>query len=306
MDISLSASMAAIMFAILVLLTIGIIVFLRGYFRRNASQDLTEKYKDSEWSSPLEARHKYPDVDEFGFGRQLFSYGLATALAFILFAFSWTSYDSAIEIPEDAWNLEEEIEVEPPRTAEPPPPPPPPPPPVIEEVPEEEILEEDEPEFVNQEVFEETVIDEPPPVVEEAPPPPPPPPPPEPEVEEIFKVVEQMPRFPGCESVAGSNKEKDNCARDKLLQFIYKNLKYPAIARENGVEGQVVVQFVVEKDGSITDVNVVRDIGAGCGDSASKVVNSMNSMPQKWTPGKQRGRSVRVQFTLPVRFKLEG
>jgi protein TonB len=82
-------------------------------------------------------------------------------------------------------------------------------------------------------------------------------------------------------------------------------VKYPAIARENGIQGRVVVQFVVEKDGKITDANVVRDIGAGCGEEALRVVNSMNGMNQRWTPGKQRGKPVRVQFTLPVSFKLQ-
>jgi protein TonB len=91
-----------------------------------------------------------------------------------------------------------------------------------------------------------------------------------------------------------------------MLEYIYKNLKYPAIARENGVEGQVVLQFVVDKDGSIADAKVVRDIGAGCGTEAEKVVNGMNNMGQKWIPGKQRGRPVRVLYTLPVKFKLEG
>lgn len=86
-----------------------------------------------------------------------------------------------------------------------------------------------------------------------------------------------------------------------MLKFIYDNIQYPGIARENGVEGTVVVQFVVEKDGSITDVKVIRDIGAGCGAEAMRVVNKM----PKWNPGKQRGRPVRVQFNLPVKFKLE-
>ena len=67
----------------------------------------------------------------------------------------------------------------------------------------------------------------------------------------------------------------------------------------------VVVRFVVEKDGSITDAQVVRDIGAGCGDEAMRVVSMMNGMGEKWTPGKQRGRPVRVQFNLPVKFQLE-
>jgi len=67
-----------------------------------------------------------------------------------------------------------------------------------------------------------------------------------------------------------------------------------------------VIQFVVEKDGSVAETRVVRDIGAGCGTAALKVVDAMNNMPQKWTPGKQRGRPVKVLYTLPVRFKLEG
>jgi len=124
--------------------------------------------------------------------------------------------------------------------------------------------------------------------------------------EEIFKVVEQMPRFPGCEDSGGTDKEKEDCAKQKMLQYIYKNLKYPAIARENGVEGMAVIQFVVEKDGSVADARIVRDPGAGTGDNALKVVNAMNNMGAKWTPGKQRGRPVKVQYTLPVKFKLEG
>jgi protein TonB len=106
--------------------------------------------------------------------------------------------------------------------------------------------------------------------------------------------------------MSGSNKEKEECAKGKMLQYIYKNLNYPAIARENGVEGMCVIQFVVDRTGSVTGAKVVRDIGAGCGDAALKVVNGMNNMAQKWTPGQQRGRPVKVLYTLPVRFKLEG
>ena len=114
-----------------------------------------------------------------------------------------------------------------------------------------------------------------------------------------------MPRFPGCENESGGEQAKKQCADKKMLEFIYKNIKYPAIARENGVEGTCVIQFVVEKDGSVTDAKVVRDIGAQCGGEALRVVNLMNSKGIKWTPGKQRGRPVRVQFNVPVRFKLE-
>lgn len=114
-----------------------------------------------------------------------------------------------------------------------------------------------------------------------------------------------MPRFPGCEDMKGSDAEKEECAKKKLLEFIYGNLKYPAIARENGVEGNVVIQFVVDKDGSVKDINIVRDIGAGCGTAAQTAVESMNNMGKKWTPGKQLGRPVKVLYTLPIKFKLE-
>lgn len=284
----------------LVVVIVGLIMGSRYLLKKRGQEDLASQQSDS--PSPLKGRVKYPQVDAFRNTGVYFRLGLAVSLAFILLAMSWTQYEKAVYIPDDALFIDEEIEVEPPRTAEPPPPPPPPPPPVIEEVPEEEILEDEEPEFMDQTIEEETVIEEE--VVEEAPPPPPPPPPPEPEVEEIFKVVEQMPRFPGCEDES-SNEEKAACAQKKLLEYIYKNVKYPAIARENGIQGRVVVQFVVEKDGSITDVNVVRDIGAGCGEEADRVVKSMNDMPEKWTPGRQRGKPVRVQFTLPVSFKLQ-
>ena len=113
-----------------------------------------------------------------------------------------------------------------------------------------------------------------------------------------------MPQFPGCSDIS-DKVERKACADKKLLEFVYKNVKYPAIARENGIQGRVVVQFVVEKDGSVTDARVLRDIGAGCGDESLRVVNMMNSMPRKWVPGKQRGKAVRVQFTLPISYKLQ-
>ena len=90
-------------------------------------------------------------------------FGLAMALGVALLGLSWTRFDKAVVIPDNAMELDEEIEIEPPRTAEPPPPPPPPPPPVIEEVPDEEIEEEDEIEFTDQSIDEETVVEAPPP-----------------------------------------------------------------------------------------------------------------------------------------------
>lgn len=146
------------------------------------------------------------------------------------------------------------------------------------------------------EAVEEVEIDAPPPL------PPPPPPPPRSNkagVQEIFKVVEDMPEFPGCEETS-DKQERSKCSQEKMIDFIYNNLEYPKIAGDNGVEGMVVIQFVVQKDGVLDNIKIVRDIGAGCGAEAERIVRKM----PKWNPGKQRGRPVNVQFNLPVRFKM--
>ena len=107
--------------------------------------------------------------------------------------------------------------------------------------------------------------------------------------------------FPGCEDQGLGKDEMKACAEKKMLEYIYGNVKYPAIARENGVEGKAIISFVVERDGSITDAKVLRGPAAGISEEALRVVNSF----PKWIPGKQRGNAVRVAFTLPVVFKLE-
>lgn len=106
--------------------------------------------------------------------------------------------------------------------------------------------------------------------------------------DEVFSVVEVMPEFPG--------------GQKALTGFITKNLKYPEQAVEEGIEGTVFVTFVVEKDGKISGVRVLRGIGGGCSEEALRVVKSMPN----WTPGTQRGLAVRVQYNLPIRFKLAG
>jgi protein TonB len=136
-------------------------------------------------------------------------------------------------------------------------------------------------------------------------PPPPLPEGPDDDIDEIEKFVEEMPRFPGCESTGGSIEDRKACSDKKLLEYLYKNLKYPVIARENGVQGRVYIQFVVEKDGSISGAKIVRDAEAGLGQSALKVVEEMNNLPAKWTPGKKQGSVVRVLYTLPVTFTLQ-
>lgn len=128
------------------------------------------------------------------------------------------------------------------------------------------------------------------------------PPPPKPvitEKEAPLIIAEIMPRFPGCEDKAMSREERKACSDQAMLAFIYQYLEYPQVALQNGIEGTVVVRFVVEKDGSITDAQVVREIGGGCGKAVLKVVETM----PLWIPGSQQGRKVRVQFNLPVRFQ---
>jgi len=102
----------------------------------------------------------------------------------------------------------------------------------------------------------------------------------------IFDVVEDQPEFPGGD--------------EARMKFLRDNIRYPTIARETGIQGTVFITFVVERDGSITDVRVLRGIGGGCDEEAIRVVRMM----PKWNPGKQRGRAVRVQFSMPIRFIL--
>lgn len=117
---------------------------------------------------------------------------------------------------------------------------------------------------------------------------PPPPPAPKPEVSnKVFDVVEEMPHFPGGAAA--------------LQAFLSSNTKYPVVAQENGVQGRVIVSFVVERDGSITDVRVVRSVDPSLDREASRVVRSM----PRWSPGKQNGSAVRVKYTVPVVFRLE-
>ncbi|MBR5653410.1 MAG: energy transducer TonB [Prevotella sp.] len=113
---------------------------------------------------------------------------------------------------------------------------------------------------------------------------------PEPKKEEdnkVFDVVEQQPAFPG--------------GQGALLSWLSSNIHYPAVAEENGIQGRVVVSFVVEKDGSISNVQVVRGVDPSLDKEAARVVKSM----PKWTPGKQNGQAVRVKYNVPVTFKLQ-
>ena len=114
------------------------------------------------------------------------------------------------------------------------------------------------------------------------------------------KLVEVPPRFPGCDEIS-DEAELKKCAEMKMLQFIYSTIKYPMFARTNGIEGTAYVVFVVEKDGTITDVVTKRGL---CAEIQSECERVIRSMP-RWHGGTQNGKPVRVKFTMPVKFKLE-
>ncbi|MCB0572632.1 MAG: energy transducer TonB [Phaeodactylibacter sp.] len=121
----------------------------------------------------------------------------------------------------------------------------------------------------------------------------------------IYQAVEEMPRFPACEKLDTTIEVKNQCAQQALLAFMYQNIIYPQEARENGNEGTVVASFVVEKDGGMSNFDVLRDIGGGCGVEVLRVLEGLQSLGVKWVPGRKDGMAVRTRFTLPIKFKLE-
>lgn len=121
--------------------------------------------------------------------------------------------------------------------------------------------------------------------------------------DEIYRMVSRMPLFPGCEEAAMGYSELRKCSEKRLREFLHYNLKYPAQAVRNKTEGTVLIQFIVERDGRVSNIKIIQDIGDGCGQEARRVVEMMNNMTRRWTPGMQNGQlPVRVQYTLPVVF----
>jgi len=288
-------------------IVVAIIALLRQQMKRKGRDLLASG------TAPQQSYSKqYAEVNVFAYASTLLRFGMVVSLVLVIFAFNWTTYEREIDIPTDVTILDDDLLIAPPRAPEPPPPLPPPPPEILE-VPEEEVVEEQE-DFIDQTVEVDEVVEVAPPSPiplgkpDIVPPPVPEPPSPPPvievvdeEADKIFISVQQMPRFTECEHIDGTNDDKKSCAETKMLKFIYSKIKYPTIARENGIEGMVVIGFVVEKDGSITGAQILRDIGGGCGAEALRVVNQMPD----WVPGYQRDKPVRVQFNLPVRFKLK-
>jgi periplasmic protein TonB len=225
----------------------------------------------------MEAK-KTPKADLENKKRIFMQIGLVFALLGVLVAFEWKQY----ERPEyDLGTLDmdffEEEDIPITRQEQPPPPPPPEPSQELVIVDDDVEIEEEFTIDVEATVF--TEVQEFAPitmgVAEE-------------EIEEdvIFTVVEDQPQFPGGESAR--------------VKFLSDNLRYPTMAREAGIQGTVFVTFVVERDGSVTDVRVLRGIGGGCDEEAVRVVQNM----PRWQPGRQRGQPVRVQFNMPIRFML--
>lgn len=205
--------------------------------------------------------------------------GLIIALAGMLVAFEYKTYDiEKIDLGErQIQNVEEDL-IEITNQAKPPPPAAPPPTTTLINIVQDDVVVEDDL-IIDAEATELTEIPMYTPVVSE-----------EEEVAEaeIFTVVEESPAFPG-----------GDAARIKFLQ---ENIKYPQIARESSIQGTVYVTFVVERNGNVTDVRVLRGIGGGCDEEAVRVIKAMPN----WSPGKQRGKPVRVQFNMPIKFTLAG
>jgi len=219
---------------------------------------------------------KSPKADLENKRRVFLQVGLVFSLAVVLLAFEWKSYErkeSGLDNLEVVFVEEEDIPITRQETN----PTPPPPEPSTELVIVEDDVEIEEEFVINVEATATTAVKEYVPIVVE-----------EQEVVEevIFTVVEENPGYPGGEV--------------EMRKFLQENMKYPQMARESGIQGTVYVTFVVEKDGNITDVRILRGIGGGCDEEAMRVVRSM----PRWNPGKQRGQAVRVQFNLPVRFVL--
>ena len=205
-----------------------------------------------------------------------FSIGLFVTMAMVVQAFEWRSYDEDIvELKGKTTDVFEEV-IEVPPTDQPPPPPPQIQAPVIVEVPDEEEIEEEIKVNLDIEVTQDTKVEEIVVKAEE----------PKEETDEIFTIVE--------ESAAPKG------GMGAFYKYVQDKMKYPPQARRMGIDGKVFVEFVVNKDGSITDVRAVKGIGAGCDEEAVRVVQSAPA----WTPGKQRGKPVKQRMVLPITFKL--
>ena len=218
-----------------------------------------------------------------------FAIGLASVLFISWQAIEWKTYEKT-GYGYEALNVEDEDDEEVPITEQlktpPPPPPPPPAPEVIEIVEDEEEVEETV--IESTETDQEEIVE-----VEDI------------EVEDDFEdvdvpfaVIEDVPIYPGCENVPKSQRRA--CFQEQINKHIRKNFRYPEIAQEMGIQGRVYVQFVIAKDGAITSVRM-RGPDKNLEKEAARIISKLPRM----TPGKQRGRAVRVPFSIPITFRLQ-
>lgn len=216
-----------------------------------------------------------------------FVLGLALVMVMVYVALEWKTYDEANNY-DISLNVEDMLDEEVPMTEQiktPPPPPPPAAPEVIEVVEDEEEVEETIIESTETSQ-EEEIIDVEDIEVEEV----------EEDIEVPFAVIEDVPVFPGCESAS----DKKACFNEMIQKHIRKNFRYPEIAQEMGIQGRVAVMFTIQKDGSIGNIRL-RGPDKNLEEEARRIIEKLPKM----TPGRQRGRPVRVPFSIPITFKLQ-
>ena len=230
---------------------------------------------------------KNPKADLTKNSNLYFAIGLAVILFMSWRAIEWKTYDRS-GYGYEALNIDDEDDEEIPITEQiktpPPPPPPPPAPEIIEVVEDEEEIEEtiiESTETDQEEIVEIVEVEE--------------------EFEDVdvpFAVIEDVPIYPGCERVAKSKRR--DCFQEQINKHIRKNFRYPEIAQEMGIQGRVYVNFVIDKDGSITSIRM-RGPDKNLEKEAQRIIAKLPRM----TPGKQRGRAVRVPFSIPITFRLQ-
>lgn len=317
-DLVLSGSQVMMGLLLISALVAGGIIFYKKILVQQSKKLLTQ----DEIPTNVAWERKHEDVNVLRKNTTSRLSGGVIALSTVLVVLAWTHFQSDYQLIGGNLEIPEDIMLDPPPTAPKPKIPPkmtlpPPPKPVFttEVTAVDEIIKEEDKkdESVDEKTKTSTTpsdytgatddnsagyygagetVEEEPPVIDDG-------------SDIIVDIADQMPRFPGCEDEDADDDTKKQCADQKLLDYIYKTIKYPAMAREAGIEGLVVVSFVVAKDGSIKDAKVRRDIGGGCGKEALRVVKDMTKLPEKWTPGKQRGRAVGVRYNLPVKFRLQ-
>ena len=230
---------------------------------------------------------KNPKADLTKNSNLYFAIGLAVILFISWRAIEWKTYDKS-GYGYEALNIDDDDDEEVPITEQiktpPPPPPPPPAPEIIEVVEDEEEIEEtiiESTETDQEEIVEIVEVEE--------------------EFEDVdvpFAVIEDVPIFPGCERVAKSKRR--DCFQEQINKHIRKNFRYPEIAQEMGIQGRVYVNFVIDKDGGITSIRM-RGPDKNLEKEAQRIISKLPRM----TPGKQRGRAVRVPFSIPITFRLQ-